>query len=69
MPPGNRIALREIREIRVRFVSPAQIANLHAEFKGQPGPTNILTFASPSGGDIAICPHIAAEDAPYADGT
>lgn len=51
------------QEIFVRFVSPAQIANMHAEFKGKHGPTNILTFASPLGGDIAICPQIAAEDA------
>ena len=51
------------RELRVRFVTPAQIADLQFEFKGQCGPTNILTFASPSGADIAICPQIAAEDA------
>ena len=51
------------RELRVRFVTPAQIADLQFQFKGQCGPTNILTFASPSGADIAICPQIAAEDA------
>ncbi len=59
---GQLIAV-EGQEITIRFVGPAHIANLHAEFKGKPGPTNILTFGTPSGGDIAICPKIAAEDA------
>ena len=51
------------RPLRVRFVTPAQIADLHSKFKDQSGPTNVLTFVSPSGADIAICPCIAAEDA------
>ena len=59
---GNLIA-SGVQELRVRFVPLAQIANLQSEFKSLPGPTNILTFVSPSGADIAICPHIAAEDA------
>ena len=59
---GNLIA-SDVREFRVKFVTPKQIANLQFEFKGQPGPTNILTFVSPTGADIAICPQIAAEDA------
>ena len=59
---GNLIA-SDIQEFHVKFVTPTQIAKLQFEFKGRPGPTNILTFVSPSCADIAICPHIAAEDA------
>ena len=50
-------------QIRIRFVSPTEIARLHESFKGKAGPTNVLTFKSDNGADIAICPQIATEDA------
>ncbi len=50
-------------QARIRFVSPAEIARLHETFKGKSGPTNVLTFESDNGADIAICPQIATDDA------
>ena len=50
-------------QIRIRFVSPAEIARLHETFKGQSGSTNVLTFNSDDCADIAICPQIAIDDA------
>ena len=46
-----------------RFVTPAEMAHLHESFKGNPGPTNVLTFTDAGSAEIAICPQVAAEDA------
>ena len=50
-------------QVRIRFVSPAEIARLHETFKGKSGPTNVLTFESNNGADIAVCTQIATQDA------
>ena len=52
---------KPLQNLSVRFVVPAEMTTLHESFKGQPGPTNVLTFAD--SGEIAICPMIAAKDA------
>lgn len=52
---------QSLPNLSVRFVAPAEMTTLHERFKGQPGPTNVLTFAD--SGEIAICPQVAAQDA------
>jgi probable rRNA maturation factor len=51
------------QSISVRFVSSAEIANLHESFMGEPGPTNVLAFVEAVSSEIVICPQVAASDA------
>lgn len=39
------------------------MAHLHENFKGETGPTNVLTFTDNGSAEIAICPQVAAADA------
>lgn len=50
-------------DLSVRFVTAAEMAHLHENFKGKQGPTNVLTFTDTSSAEIAICHQVAAEDA------
>ena len=47
----GRYALRELEEISVAIVSDRRIAEIHVEFMGIAGPTDVITFEH---GDIVI---------------
>ena len=63
-----RVALRlGDRELTVCLVSDRSIARLNRQYRGKPGPTDILSFPSGNGrsylGDIAISPETARRNA------
>jgi len=51
--------------IEVAFVNVSDCCQLHADFFNDPDPTDVMTFPGypedNHAGDIAICPHVAAE--------
>ena len=54
-------------QVVIAFVDEQEISLLHDQFMGDPSPTDIITFpyedADFSGGDIAICVPVAADNA------
>ncbi|MGH3457752.1 rRNA maturation RNase YbeY [Aeromicrobium sp.] len=76
----RRMRLHPATELTVRLVDADTIAVLNQQWMGQKGPTDVLSFpmdeltpgrdgeAAPEGylGDIALCPQVAAQQAPAA---
>jgi probable rRNA maturation factor len=76
----RRMRLHPATELTVRLVDADTIAVLNEKWMGTKGPTDVLSFpmdeltpgrddeAAPEGylGDIAVCPHVAAQQAPAA---
>lgn len=76
----RRMRLHPATELTVRLVDADTIAVLNQQWMGQTGPTDVLSFpmdeltpgrddeAAPEGylGDIALCPQVAAQQAPAA---
>lgn len=74
----KRMRLHPATELCLRLVEPDTIATLNQQWMGKAGPTDVLSFPmdelhpghddaeAPEGylGDIALCPQIAAEQAP-----
>jgi probable rRNA maturation factor len=54
-------------QVAIAFVDEQEISILHEQFMGDPSPTDIITFPYDdpdfSGGDIAICVTVAADNA------
>jgi probable rRNA maturation factor len=61
-------------ELSVSFVTPGEIADLHARYVGEEGPTDVLSFPFDEGdadeggvrilGDVVIAPDVAAANNP-----
>lgn len=58
------------KEISVRIVGREEIARLNSEYRGRPGPTNVLSFPANIEiegrellGDIVICSQVVSEEA------
>ncbi len=76
----RRMRLHPATELTVRLVDPPTIATLNEQWMGKEGPTDVLSFPmdeltpgregeeAPEGylGDIALCPQVAAQQAPAA---
>lgn len=76
----RRMRLHPATELTVRLVDPDTITVLNEQWMGKKGPTDVLSFPmdeltpgndeaeSPEGylGDIALCPQVAAQQAPAA---
>ncbi|MFT4299082.1 MAG: rRNA maturation RNase YbeY [Aeromicrobium sp.] len=79
----RRMRLHPATELTVRLVEPGTIATLNQQWMGKSGPTDVLSFPmdeltpgrddedAPEGylGDIALCPQVAAQQAPAAGHT
>lgn len=70
----NKLALPKNQEISISFVDKIEMAQLHAKWMNQPGPTDVMSFRlseiSPvdkSLGDVVICPDIAIKDSQAAN--
>ncbi len=58
---------RDVGELSVSFVTPEEIAELHEQYAGEPGSTDVLSF--PLGedgllGDVIVCPDEAQRNNP-----
>jgi probable rRNA maturation factor len=54
-------------ELSVSFVDEVEIEDLHLRYMGEPGPTDVLSFAQDEDGlvgDVVICPAVAARNHP-----
>lgn len=58
-----RRALRLRGEVNVLVASSRELRRLNRGFRGQDKPTDVLSFPSDGGGDIAICAEIAGAQA------
>jgi probable rRNA maturation factor len=56
LPP----VLRTLEEVSVSIVSPATMSQVHVDFLGIEGPTDVITFPY---GEILVCAEVAAENA------
>jgi probable rRNA maturation factor len=66
----------EVAELSLSFVTDEEIADLHARFMNEPGPTDVLSFPLddadgaegpddvPLLGDVVVAPAVAARDRP-----
>src|SRR5881296_1717637 len=57
-------------ELSLSFVDPEEMAALHEQYLGEPGPTDVLSF--PLGedgllGDVVVCPQVAGGNNPDRD--
>jgi len=71
----QQLRLHDETEVSLLFVAPDRMAELHAQWMDEPGPTDVMSFpmddlAIPSAdetaepgilGDIVMCPQVAAE--------
>jgi probable rRNA maturation factor len=64
-------------ELSLSLVTPEEITDLHLRYLGEPGPTDVLSFAQDDDagpgrprllGDVVICPAVAAERGSDLDG-
>jgi probable rRNA maturation factor len=56
-------------ELSVSLVTPEEMASLHEQYMGEPGPTDVLSFSQNEDGllgDVVVCPAVAAEQNPDA---
>lgn len=61
---------RDAVELSLAFVTPEEIAELHERYMGEPGPTDVLSFAMEEDGllgDVIVCPEVASLSNPDVD--
>ena len=55
------------KELSISLVTTEEMAGLHEQYMGEPGPTDVLSFPLDEDGllgDVVVCPTIAAEQNP-----
>ena len=53
-----------MRQVDIVLIERGVMAKLHADFMGDPTPTDVITFPGGAIGEIAVCPAVARERAP-----
>jgi probable rRNA maturation factor len=55
------------KELSISLVTTEEMAGLHEQYMGEPGPTDVLSFPQDEDGllgDVVVCPSVAAEQNP-----
>lgn len=55
------------KELSISLVTTEEMAGLHEQYMGEPGPTDVLSFPQDEDGllgDVVVCPTVAAEQNP-----